>query len=992
MCATRFINSILLVFVAWILALPCIAQESTADQQFASVAEIFQRKCIACHNDVDRQGDFSVQTSESFFEQAFVEAGSAAQSHLVAILSIEAGTSRMPKDAAPLSQEEMRSIRSWINAGAVWPDGITLHESRIQDFDWWSYQPIELPIVPAIEDAWIKTPIDAFVRAKQLENGLAPSPIADKRTLIRRLYFDLVGLPPTPEEVQNFEKDADENAYRNLADRLLESPAYGERWARHWLDVVKFADTCGYDKDKLRDNAWPYRDYVIRSLNQDKPYSRFVQEQIAGDVLFPDTPDGILGLGFIAAGPWDFIGHVEVPESKIDGQVARNLDRDDMVSNTINTFCSLTIQCARCHNHKFDPISQEDYYGLQSIFAAVDRAERVYDLDASVIATRESLKTQLAALEDELTELEATIAAEGGMELERMDLRLKELQPKLKVKKDVQFGYHSEIAKTADTEKWVQIEFSSPLKINRVVLRAAHDDFNGIGSGFCFPKRFRVELSNDGTTWASIANNTQSNFPNPGLSPVQIDVSAANEYRFLKVTATQLAERKNDFAFALAEIQVYEPDHSNPSDISNAKVSGKDSIEAPQRWSASNLVDGSYAQFVDPKAATEAKEIRAARSQLLAKLNTDERLRQRKTVEAKTAQLLSELKHLPIGKVVYAAATSFEAQGNFKPTNGEPRDVHVLHRGNVEQPLARAIPGFVPVSEKQNYKLPDSHSESERRAALAKWLTDPNNPFTWRSIVNRVWQYHFQTGLVGTPNDFGKMGDNPTHPKLLDWLAIRFRDGGQSLKDLHRLIVTSNVYQQSSGFDARYAAIDSSNQFLWRMPRRKLDAESIRDSMLSISGKLTPQMGGPGFYLFELEKTQHSPHYEYHKFDPNAPKSHRRSIYRFVVRSQPDPWMTTLDCADSSQSTPKRNETLTSLQALSLLNNRFTLAMANFLSERVQQEETELTRQVARAFELVTQRGPTATELAAMSDYARQHGLPNYCRFLFNLSEFVYVD
>src|SRR5690606_382485 len=243
------------------------------------------------------------------------------------------------------------------------------------------------------------------------------------------LSFDLVGLPPTPEQIEAFVADPDPLAYERLVERLLASPGYGERWGRHWLDVVKYADTCGYDKDKLRPNAWPYRDYVIRSFNEDKPYARFVREQIAGDVLYPGEPDGILGLGFIAAGPWDFIGHVEVPESKIDGKVARNLDRDEMVSNTLNTFCSVTIQCARCHNHKFDPITQEHYYSLQAVFAAVDRAERPYDLDPDVEHRRRELATQRDTAQQELKTLRQTIRDEGGSELADLERQLAELQP-----------------------------------------------------------------------------------------------------------------------------------------------------------------------------------------------------------------------------------------------------------------------------------------------------------------------------------------------------------------------------------------------------------------------------------------------------------------------------------------------------------------------------------------------------------------------------------
>jgi hypothetical protein len=310
------------------------------------------------------------------------------------------------------------------------------------------------------------------------------------------------------------------------------------------------------------------------------------------------------------------------------------------------------------------------------------------------------------------------------------------------------------------------------------------------------------------------------------------------------------------------------------------------------------------------------------------------------------------------------------------------------------QPRSPAVPGTIPVIAGLDPRFPLSgeHAEGERRAALARWITRPDNPLTWRSIVNRVWQYHFGRALADSPNDFGRMGKPPSHPELLNWLAVEFRDGGQSFKRLHRLLVTSSVYRQSSAHNEAAARVDAENQFLWRMPRRRLEAEEIRDAMLAVSGRLDRRMGGPGYYLFVLEKTEHSPHYQYHKFDPEDPASHRRSVYRFIVRSQPDPFMTTLDCADSSQSTPRRSETLTSLQALSLLNNGFTLAMSRHFAARLASEEATLERQIERAVWLVAGHAPTDVEQAALGEYARAHGLANLCRVLLNTSEFVYLD
>ena len=353
-----------------------------------------------------------------------------------------------------------------------------------------------------------------------------------------------------------------------------------------------------------------------------------------------------------------------------------------------------------------------------------------------------------------------------------------------------------------------------------------------------------------------------------------------------------------------------------------------------------------------------------------------------------------KLSGLPKGKMVYAAATHFKPRSNFKPTNGKPRMIRVLHRGEVTQPREPSAPASSPCLATNLGNL-ICLMFTMNRLVGPPWLNglcEKDHPLTWRTIANRVWQWHFGEPIVGSPNDFGPLGQEPTHPELLDWLALSFRDSGGSFKKLHKLIVMSATYRQSSLGDLAKAKIDSSNRFLWRMNRRKLSAEEMRDSVLMVSGKLNLEMGGPGYYLFALEQTAHSPHYEYHKFNPEDTKSHRRSIYRFIVRSQPNPFMTTLDCADSSQSTPKRNETLTALQALSLLNNKFSLAMARHFASRLEKEAEDLPSQVRLGHKLVTGRFPNGDEQKLLVSYGDKHGLRNLCRALYNLSEFSHVD
>lgn len=982
----------------------------------SEVQSIFEHRCISCHNDTDRKGDFSLQSRESLVDSGYLIPGQPNDSSLLAVL-LPDGTQppTMPANGTPLSAAEVDAVRDWISGGASWPDGRRLEEPAVSDFDWWSLKPVVRPSVPETASKhadfgdWMRNDVDAFVAQRLLEHGLRPSKEADRPTLIRRVCYDLTGLPPTPEQLDAFVNDGRIDAYERLVDELLDSPRYGEHWARHWLDVVRYADTCGYDKDKLRPNAWPYRDYVIRSFNDDKPYTRFVQEQIAGDALFPGDGDGILGLGFLAAGPWDFIGHVEVPESKQDGMVARHLDRDEMVCGTLNTFCSVTIQCARCHNHKFDPFTQQHYYSLQAVFAAVDRAERAYDLSPEVEQQKTRLQRRIADYEQQVKAFDRKTEELGGDQLKALNQNISRLQKQAAPQnKPPEFGYHSQISKQQTDSKWVEVDLESIRTIDHIVLNPCHDDYAGIGAGFGFPLRYEISISEDGQNYRPVKSSNEAGSadeerPNPGIAPVEVACEPTTG-RYVRVTAKKLAPRSNDYIFALAELQVFDDSGSNVA--AQKAVRSIDSIEAPPRWRAKNLTDGRWPVAESAEAVAQLAAALKERSEILQRVLPKQRQQQKESLQSDLKSAREELSQLPAGKMVYAAATHFKPQGNFRPTEGRPRTIHVLHRGNLSQPQEEAFPGRIPthVNDVPLFELAATAPESERRAALARWITRPDHPLTWRSIVNRIWQYHFGRAIVDSPNDFGRMGARPTHPELLDWLADEFRST-QSFKHLHRLMVLSATYRQSSAADestslksaeSSAAMIDAENHFLSHMNRRRLSAEEVRDSMLLISGRLDLKMGGPGFYLFELERPEHSPHYEYHKFDPSDPVSHRRSIYRFVVRSQPDPYMTTLDCADSSQSSPRRMETLTSLQALTLLNNRFSLQMAQYFAERLGETSTErladIPNQVTQAFLLTAARRPDSDELSWMTEYARRHGMVNLCRILFNTSEFLFVD
>ncbi|MDA1274642.1 MAG: DUF1549 domain-containing protein [Verrucomicrobia bacterium] len=865
--------------------------------------------------------------------------------------------------------------------------------------DWWSLAPLSLPQIPALSDEdslWVRTPVDAFILAKLREEGLSPSAEADRKTLIRRLFFDVIGLPPSPAEIEQFVTDPNPKAYERLVDRLLNTPRYGERWARYWLDVVHYGDTHGYDKDKLRLNAWPYRDYVIRSFNSDKPYSRFVCEQIAGDTLFPGSEDGIIATGFIAAGPWDFVAQAEVPETKIDGKVARHLDRDDMVATTMNTFVSMTVQCAQCHDHKFDPISQEDYYGLQAVFAALDRADRPYDLDPEVMLLQKTFAQRRNRLASRKSSLEKQIAELGGAALVEMNQKIEAVRKLEKSGAHAEFGYHSQIETDQNAAKWVQVDLGRAVRISRLVFVGCYDDFNGIGAGFGFPVRFKIEVSNDGD-FAQRANrvldHTGADVTNPLTEPQTVELGGV-EARFVRVTATKLALRKDDFIFAVGELSVIDENGKNAA--LNAPVTALDSIETPPRWQRKNLVDGIFYGAGKEADATELARLTEEKRALLNRVVGGVVLDELDQVKSEVNRVDKEIEELPKGKMVYAGTVHY-GSGNFRGTgadDGKPREIRLLYRGNVLTPGPVVGPGTLAVVKDlpSRFEACADKPEEERRKALAQWIVDPRNPLTWRSIVNRIWLYHFGRGIVDSPNDFGRMGQLPTHPELLDWLAAEFRDNGQSIKNLHRLMLYSATYRQVSASDPDRTALDSGDRYLARMERKRLDAEAVRDSVLWVSDALDQRMYGPGFQDFVIEKPEHSPHYEYHLHDPNDLRSHRRSIYRFLVRSQQQPFMTALDCADPSMQVDKRSETYTALQAMALMNDKFMIAMSERFAEYLIRSHRDLVDQVPAGFERVTGRKPDEDESRALVGYARTHGLKNLCRVLFNLNEFVFVD
>ncbi|HLY12533.1 MAG TPA: PSD1 and planctomycete cytochrome C domain-containing protein [Planctomycetota bacterium] len=958
------------------------------------IRPIFRASCLKCHGAEGKpKGQLRLDLRAAAFRGGaggkVIVPGKSTESPLYKLLVDPDDDARMPQKAPRLSPEAIGLVRRWIDEGASWPE-----ETNRGDVTPWSLRPLVRPAVPAAR--WGHTPVDAFIATTLKEKGLQPSPEADRRTLLRRVTYDLTGLPPTPEEMDAFLADASADAYDKVVDRLLASPRLGERWARHWLDAVHYADTHGHDQDRPREYAWPYRDYVIRAFNDDKPYARFVEEQIAGDVLRPGDPQALVATGFLAAGPWDESSQMHIMADTVDKKIAQNLDRDDMLTATMSTFMATTVQCARCHNHKFDPISQAEYYALQSCFAGVDRANRPFDDDPALNRRRQDLlrkktgiavrrKTQPDAfgtreIEQEVQEWERGRSDAPGF-WTVLDPVLAESRGGATLTRQPDGSLLSTGA-APDTDVYTITVRSTLRRITAVrleTLTVEDHPYRGPGredNGNFHLSEFRLFRSRkEGPPEPVDLRNPTADFSQAGWSVAQALDGKAE-------TAWAIYPEVGKNHFALFELR-------EPLDLGDGEslvvvleqLQGKHRLIAHPRLSATSIPPPFRAEPLPPDVAK------------IVALEPSGRSREQKVDLAAWVldrRIQKELDALPKPRLVYAAANDFAPIAKFSPAR-TPRPIFVLKRGDVTKPGEEAtpgglacVPGLSPV-----FAVADPADEGARRAALAAWLVDPKNVLTWRTIVNRVWHHHFGRGIADSPNDLGRMGAAPTHPELLDWLAVEFRDGGGSLKKLHRLIVTSAVYRQTSTGRPDLAKGDAPNLYLGRMNRLRLDAEEVRDSILALSGKLDPRAGGPSVKQFHYEDPNPgvTPKVDYGRYDVDHPDNFRRSIYRWIFRTLPDPFMETLDCPDASQLTGARNVSITPLQAMAVLNDRFVIRQSEHLAARLAGEG-----EVLHAYRLVLQRPPTAGEASAIRDFAMKRGLANAVRILLNSNEFMFLD
>jgi hypothetical protein len=947
------------------------------------VRPLLQEHCIECHGAKKQKGELRLDAKPYALKGGHggpvLVAGDVAKSPLFQRIISTDDDERMPPKGERLSAEQVSAVKAWIESGAVWPenaaDKAATVDKRLQH---WSVQPLKAGFVKAAS-------IDGFIKAALTTKGLAMSPEADRRTLIRRLSFDLTGLPPPPERVEQFVRESNPQAYEKLVDELLKSPRYGERWARHWLDIAHYADTHGFERDQLRPNAWRYRDYVIESLNADKPYHEFLREQIAGDVIHPDDQKAVIATGFLAAGPWDFVGQVET-KSDMLRRAARAGDLDDMVTQVITSTMGITINCARCHDHKLDPITQQEYYSLWSVFAGVKRGER----EVSAVESKR-LAAEKARLGKMLTQTRAQIAKLAGEGLELATLIPKESGIDLRngsITKD-KLGYHRDLmtnrlqkVENVPGVKWVfvadgkgSVSVDAKQEVKGVPATSGHF-WDAIANR---PLNAQRSTKLGDTDFAAKGHTMLAMHANSGITFDLVKLRELSGHAAMRLNglvgfgaSKEAAASRADFAvFVDAELKFQKlklrKDETAVLDIevpANAKTltliatDGGDGI-------------GNDLLFIgDPKLVPEVAESRLTEAEAV----------ELKRLRAVAQKVEGDLKALPEPSKVYAVVSE-----------EKPPVIKVQRRGNPEDEGAEVVPTAFAWAQHAPVALGDNATpEGQRRRALAEWITHPDNPLTRRVLVNRLWHHHFGQGLVTTPSDFGLGGDKPSHPELLDWLADEFLKSGWSVKHMHKLIVMSHTYRQRSvAAEPSVLLSDASNRLLSHQNPRRLDAESLHDAVLAVSGTLNPEMGGPGYRDFKYTEA-YAPIYDY--LTPDKSELWRRSIYRFIVRTTPHQFLSTLDCPDPANLTPARVNTTTALQALTLSNNDFMLQQAQHLVTRIENETDSREAAIRRAFALTFQRDATAAELKAATPLVTEQGLFSLCRMLINANEFVYLD
>lgn len=898
----------------------------------SDILPILAEHCIDCHGPDTSEAALRLDTMLAALKggdsgEATVVPGASDRSYLVARITHSDPSKRMPPDSAAISDDQIAALQQWINHAPAWDTAAA--QLADQTVKHWSFEPLARPAIPPAIGDW-SHPIDAFITTKLRDLGLEPSETAGREKLIRRLYFVMHGLPPTPTEVADFCNDTSEHAWEALIDRVLASQRYGERWATHWLDIVRFGETTGFETNRERPNAWPYRDWVIDSFNSDKPYNDFVTQQIAGDAMGQDV-----ATGFLVAGPHDIVKG----QDRLLGLMQRQDELADMINTTGTAFLGLTLGCARCHNHKFDPITQTDYYALQAIFAGVTHNERPLPLEPTTTAT-------LAGMDQDI------------------ELLKQKLQP---------FLY--------DPNRFADATTPAKPKVLRepVNARVNIEQFQPVRARLL---RFTIDATNQGEACID-----------------ELEIYSGDQNVAL-ASAGAIASSSGDFVHPLHKLEhINDGRHGNDhSWISSKPVGGWVQIELADLQSIDSIQwgrdrTGRYGDRLATEYRFEASV--DGKSWTLLCSSADRQPFSREKPQQPTydfasfpeaqaqqgRQLHDELQALVSQREKLSARTMVYA-GSFT----QPGSTHRLYRGEPTAPREAVDPAAI--KSLSPLSLPADSPEQARRLALANWIADPTNPLTPRVIVNRLWQFHFGTGLVDTPSDFGTSGTLPTHPELLDFLASELIESQWSLKHMHRLILTSQTWRQDSRPNDQSLAIDATSRMLWRFPPRRLEAEAIRDSMLAVTGKLDTRVGGPGFSGFEIQ-----PENVRHYFPKTSygPDDWRRMIYMTKVRQERDSVFGVFDCPDFNQVVPKRTRSTTPLQALNLLNSPFVLQQADFFVQRLDAESQSVEPKIKQAFNLCFGRDPEPAEIQSSIDFINETNWHAFARAMLNANEFILV-
>ncbi|HEV3022250.1 MAG TPA: DUF1549 domain-containing protein, partial [Pirellulales bacterium] len=843
---------------------------------------------------------------------------------------------RKPPAVGPkLTAAEKDLLRTWIADGAKWGNGpidwLKLTTASRAGVDWWSLQPIVAPPIPNLKqgDEAVR-PIDAFILARLESLGLQPSPTADRRTLIRRLSFDLIGLPPTPDEVEAFVADPSSRAYEDLVDRLLASPHYGERWARHWLDVVRYAESQGFERDRLRPNSWQYRDWVVSAFNGDLPYDEFIRWQLAGDVLHPDDPRGVIATGFLVAGPWDEVGQSQ--QSEAMKAVVRQDELEDLVGTTCQTFLGLTVNCARCHDHKFDPVAQTDYYRIAAALGGVRHGER----SAQRPGEHPAIDQMRAKLEEQQAAVRARLEAIDTPARERLlgERRPLPSPPAPIARWEFNGDAHDDLGILhAELHGGAKIEngglvlsggdaFAATAPLDRPLVaktleawvRLADLDQGGggvIGVQSLDGVKFDAIVygEREGRRWVAGSNNfvrTQDVGGDAETAAAEKLVHVAVVYGADNTITLYRDGRAYGRSYQATRLEQFKPGEAQ------VILGLRHSPAGPNKVLAGTIERAAlYDRALTPdEVAISAglQPITVSDDELWAAMTQAERSERNRLLFERS--LIDINLHLLTAGPVYTVVPS------------QPKLTHVLKRGDTRQPdeVVSASGVAAVCANRSDFGLPPDAPEAERRVKLAEWMAAPDNPLTARVIANRLWHHHFGVGLVDTPNDFGFNGGRPSHGDLLDWLAAELIRHKWSLKQLHREIVLSAAYRRSATYQPDAAKVDAANRLLWRKNPLRLEAEILRDAILAVAGQLNPVMGGPGFRDFRTF-TNNSQFYEV--YDAEGFGYQRRSLYRTVIRSGTSPLLDAFDCPDPSTIAPSRAVTTTPLQALSLLNDSF---------------------------------------------------------------------